>query len=113
MLPTTPGSRASLNSAQQNGCRSITGVQSADVQALFDERMQYGFHPVFILAAMLDPKLYPYLYTIPMDKRIQAEELVMKLYETSSSFGAEAVGQMKNYREGNQGSQSMPSRMAP
>lgn len=65
--------------------------------------MQYGFHPVFILAAMLDPKLYPHLDTIPMDERIQAEELVMQLYGTSRSFGNAAVGQLKNYREGNHG----------
>ena len=73
------------------------------MQELFDERLEYGFHDVFTLAALLDPELYPYVHTIPMAERVKAEELVMKLYGSSKSFGKAALGQLKSYREGNHG----------
>ena len=68
---------------------------------MFEERLQYGYHLVFVLAALLDPYLYPYLHTIPMEERIQAEELVMKFHGASRTFGKATVGQLKAWREGN------------
>ena len=70
------------------------------MQDLFDQRLEYGFHPVFVLAALLDPKLYPYVHTVSMAERIQAEALVMQLFGSSRAFGNAALGQLKNYREG-------------
>lgn len=55
-------------------------MQSDVVQELFHECLQYGFHEVFIMAAFLEPALYPYVHTITMDERIQAEGLVIKLF---------------------------------
>ena len=77
-------------------------MQNADVQELFEERLEYGFHMVFILAALLDPALYPYVNSISMEERVQAEELVMTFFP-SRPFGNAAVAQLKNYREGKHG----------
>ena len=67
------------------------------VQDHFDYRLEYG---LFVLAALLDPELYPYVHTISMAERIQAEALVMQLFGSSKAFGNAALGQLKNYREG-------------
>ena len=37
-----------------------------DVQDLFEYRLEYGFHEVFILDALLDPELYPHVGSITM-----------------------------------------------
>ena len=70
------------------------------VQDIFDARLQYGFHPVFVLAALLDPALYPYVHTISMEERIKAEELLVKFFGLSRAFANAALGQLKAYREG-------------
>ena len=76
--------------------------QSPDVQDLFDDRLQCGSHEVFILAALLDPALYPKVDTISMEERIQAETLVIKLQPTRA-HGDAAVAQLKDYHEGRHG----------
>ena len=70
------------------------------VQEIFDERLQYGFHAVFVLAAMLDPALYPCVHNIPMEQRIKAEELLVNFFGLSKAFANAALGQLKAYREG-------------
>ena len=72
----------------------------AYVQEIFDEPLRYGFHAVFVLAALLDPALYPYVHTISMEERIKAEELLVKFFGLSRAFANAALGQLKAYREG-------------
>ena len=73
------------------------------MQELFDDRLEGGFHDVLTLAALLDPELYPYVHTIPMAERVKAEELVMKLYGSSKSFGKAALGQAEELPRGQSG----------
>lgn len=72
------------------------------MQEKFEYRLQYGFHKVFILAALLDPKLYATVNSICMEERIQAEELVLSFFP-SRAFGNAAVAQLKAWREGKHG----------
>ena len=72
------------------------------MQGKFEERLEYGFHRVFILAALLDPALYPHVNSISMEERVQAEDLVMQFFP-SRPFGNAAVAQLKAYREGKHG----------
>lgn len=87
------------NSIVQRKATAISKKRFNVVQDLFNARLEYGFHEVFVLAALLDPALYPQVNSIPMEQRIQAEELVMKLMPTKAQADA-AVAQLKNWREG-------------
>ena len=50
------------------------------MQAFYEARLEYGYHPVFVLAALLDPALYVYVHTIDMEERIKAEELLITFF---------------------------------
>ena len=51
-------------------------------QAIWNERKEYGYHPAFALAALLDPALNSLMNQVDAEDRVAAEALVVKLAGT-------------------------------
>ena len=49
------------------------------------ERLLYGFHPVFALVALLDPKLYPVIKEMHLDDRVEAGKFLLTFFESKTS----------------------------
>ncbi|KAK9918582.1 hypothetical protein WJX75_005140 [Coccomyxa subellipsoidea] len=50
-----------------------------DMKAIWNERKEYGYHPAFALAALLDPALNSLMDQVDAEDRVAAEALVVKL----------------------------------
>jgi hypothetical protein len=51
-------------------------------QEIWNERKEYGYHPAFALAALLDPALNSLMDQVDAEDRVAAEALVVKLAGT-------------------------------